>query len=158
MDLNFIPLTQDEDLDYCANLMISSEPWITLGRNYEGALKRLQSDMVEVFIAKRDNATVGFAIIRLKEAFSGYIQTIVIDKNYRSEGIGKKFIGFLENLIFQELPNTFLCVSSFNPDAKRFYESLGYEEVGELTNYVIDGKSEYLMRKSKGSLASYGMN
>lgn len=41
----------------------------------------------------------------------------------------------------------FLCVSSFNPRARALYERLGYELIGELKDFVIDGASELLMRK-----------
>ena len=47
----------------------------------------------------------------------------------------------------------FMCVSSFNQDARRLYERLGYHEVGELTNYIVEGHSEILLRKTRGPLA-----
>ena len=41
----------------------------------------------------------------------------------------------------------FLCVSSFNPDARRLYERVGYKQVGTLPDYLIDGASELIMHK-----------
>ena len=46
----------------------------------------------------------------------------------------------------------FLCVSSFNPAARRLYERLGYQLVGTLTDYLVPGHDEYLFRKTTGSL------
>ena len=42
----------------------------------------------------------------------------------------------------------FICVSSFNPGAQRFYRSLGYETIGELKDFVVRGHSEILLRKT----------
>jgi ribosomal protein S18 acetylase RimI-like enzyme len=49
----------------------------------------------------------------------------------------------------------FICVSSFNPRAQRFYRRLGYEVIGELKDYIVDGHSEILLRKSIGSLTAF---
>jgi ribosomal protein S18 acetylase RimI-like enzyme len=38
-------------------------------------------------------------------------------------------------------------VSSFNDGARRLYERLGYERVGELKDLAVDGASEWLMCK-----------
>jgi ribosomal protein S18 acetylase RimI-like enzyme len=44
------------------------------------------------------------------------------------------------------------CVSSFNHGARRLYERLGYHVVGELTDYIVEGYSEILLRKTRGPL------
>jgi ribosomal protein S18 acetylase RimI-like enzyme len=46
-------------------------------------------------------------------------------------------------------------VSSFNHGARRLYERLGYREVGELANYIVEGYSEILLRKTRGPLTTY---
>ena len=48
-----------------------------------------------------------------------------------------------------------MCVSSFNGGARRLYERLGYEVVGELTDYIVQGHSEILLRKTVGPLTGY---
>jgi ribosomal protein S18 acetylase RimI-like enzyme len=48
-----------------------------------------------------------------------------------------------------------MCVSSFNRDARRLYERLGYQVIGELTDYIVQGHSEILLRKSLGPLAGF---
>jgi len=49
----------------------------------------------------------------------------------------------------------FICVSSFNPGAQRFYRNLGYEVVGELKDFLVNGHSEILLRKTIGSLTEF---
>jgi [ribosomal protein S18]-alanine N-acetyltransferase len=48
-----------------------------------------------------------------------------------------------------------MCVSSFNRDARRLYERLGYRVVGELTDYIVEGHSEILLRKTVGPLTTF---
>ena len=55
--------------------------------------------------------------------------------------------------ILRDHPNVFLCVSGFNPAARRLYERLGYTCIGELKDYVVQDQSEWLYRKTRGPLA-----
>ena len=57
-------------------------------------------------------------------------------------------MAFIEQESFYSCANLFLCVSSFNLHAQRFYRRLGYEQVGVLKNYLVEGHEEILMRKS----------
>jgi RimJ/RimL family protein N-acetyltransferase len=46
-------------------------------------------------------------------------------------------------------------VSSFNSGARRLYERLGYEEVGELRDWIISDHSEILLRKTIAPLTEF---
>jgi len=59
-------------------------------------------------------------------------------------------MGFAEERILRQSPNVFLCVSSFNHRAKTFYKLLGYQRVGELPDFLVQGQVEILMRKTRG--------
>ena len=51
--------------------------------------------------------------------------------------------------IASEMANMFfLVVADYNPDAKRFYERNGYQQVGEIPNLYRQGITEYLMVKN----------
>jgi hypothetical protein len=39
--------------------------------------------------------------------------------------------------------------------ARRLYEQRGYQVVGELTDYIVEGHSEILLRKTHGPLTSF---
>ena len=141
-----------EELKLCATMMSGTEPWITLGRDFEFSLKELADSRKELYLALMENQIVGFVLIQMNGAFKGYIQSICIDRNWRNRKIGSKLLSFAEDRIFSETPNVFICVSSFNPKARDLYQRLGYEIIGELKNYVIQGASEILLRKTKGPL------
>jgi len=95
-------------------------------------------------------ARAGFLILCLTGPFTGYIQTVLVAPGYQSQGLGTRLVAFAEERIFRVSPNVFLCVSSFNLDARRLYERLGYTYVGELTDFLVRGQSELLFRKSRG--------
>src|SRR5918999_148843 len=153
--LSITPLSDDEDARVCAQLMCSSEPWITLGRSFETSLAILRDPTREVYVARDETGIAGFLILCMTGAFVGYIQTICIDPRCRGRGLGSTLLHFAEQRIRRVSPNIFMCVSSFNEGARRLYQRHGYEVVGELTDYIVKGHSEILLRKSIGPLSSF---
>jgi ribosomal protein S18 acetylase RimI-like enzyme len=129
-------------------MMAGSEPWITLQRDYDASLQTLTSPGKEVYVAADDRQILGFIILNMQGGFTGYIQSIGVAPQWRSRGIGRRLVAYSEERIFREAPNVFICVSSFNPGAQRFYRSLGYETIGELKDFVVRGHSEILLRKT----------
>jgi ribosomal protein S18 acetylase RimI-like enzyme len=150
--LTISPLLEDDEAEACAAIMALSEPWLTLKRDYEASLRFLQDSNKERYVAHFGDRLAGFIILNMKGAFVGYIQTVCVDPDFRGAGVGSSLIAFAEQRIFNEYPNVFMCVSSFNQSARRLYQRLGYTTVGELTDYVVSGHSEFLLRKSKGPL------
>ena len=150
------PLSHNPDAaPWCAQLMSNSEPWLTLGRNYEEALSIITDSLKEVYLAEKENEIMGFVVIQMVGAFTGYIQSIAVQPSWRGHGIGQQLIAFAEKRIFAEQPNVFICVSSFNPRARQLYERLGYKVIGELNDYIVPGHAEILLRKSLGPLVDY---
>ena len=148
------PLANDEEARTCAAMMCSTEPWITLNRTFDESLAILKDPSQEIYVAADGDQLLGFIIVMMRGAFTGYIRTVCVDANARGRGIGTLLVEFAEKRIFRDTPNVFLCVSSFNPRARALYERLGYEFIGELKNYIIDGASEFIMRKTIGPLRS----
>ncbi len=148
-------LGSSTDADACARMMAASDPWITLGRDYQASLRIIEDPSREVYIAEDDAGLAGFLVLCMVGAFVGYIQTVFAAPDHRGKGIGSRLVAFAEDRIFSESPNAFLCVSSFNPDARRLYERLGYEYVGELTDYLVSGHSELLFRKTRGPWSDF---
>jgi ribosomal protein S18 acetylase RimI-like enzyme len=149
-------MSTKDDAERCARMMSSSEPWITLQRDYEKSLEILQKPDREVYLAFRRDELLGFLILNMNGPFAGYIQSICVEPAKRSTGIGAELMRFAEDRIFRESPNVFLCCSSFNPRSQRFYERLGYEVIGELRNFIVAGQSEILMRKTSGTWNEFG--
>ena len=146
--VNIRQLRWAEEARICARMMSSSEPWMTLERSFEQCLDLLENPSREVYVAVDGNQVLGFVILNMAGAFTGYIQTICVVEHERSRGIGRMLVEFAERRIFRDSPNVFLCVSSFNPRARALYERLGYQLIGELKDYIVAGHSELLYRKT----------
>ncbi|HEY5939629.1 MAG TPA: GNAT family N-acetyltransferase [Gemmatimonadales bacterium] len=154
-DLAISPLQSEDEARACARLMAASEPWITLGRSYDTSLDIIGDRTREVYLARDETGLAGFVILCMTGAFVGYIQTVCIAPSRRGQGLGSRLVEFAERRILKVSPNVFMCVSSFNVDAMRLYQRLGYKVVGELTDYIVRGHSEFLLRKTVGPLAGF---
>jgi ribosomal-protein-alanine N-acetyltransferase len=159
-------LATDAEMRACAEIMSTSDPWVTLGRTFEESCHILRDPAREVYVAREaegegqgEAATprvAGFTIIIMQGGpFVGYIQSIAVHERWRGRGLGTALIAFAERRILRDQPNVFICVSSFNARARRLYERLGYEVVGELKDLVVRGHSEFLLRKTTGPLAEH---
>ena len=153
--LAIAPMKTESEARTCARLMAGSEPWVTLGRGYEASLEVIQDATREVYLARQGGEIVGFLILCMTGAFVGYIQTVCIHPDHRGQGLGARLVDFAEDRILRESPNVFMCVSSFNRGAQRLYQRLGYTVVGELTDYIVPGHSEILLRKASGPWATF---
>jgi [ribosomal protein S18]-alanine N-acetyltransferase len=149
------PLRDAAEARYCAGFLVASEPWVTLGLTFEQAMQRLTDPTREIHVATVGEEIAGVLILFLDGALKGYIQTIAAHPDWRARGVGTRMMKFAEQRIFQLSPNVFLCVSSFNARAQKFYEQLGYQRVGELPDFVVKGCSEFLMRKTRGPLRDF---
>jgi len=142
-----IALAQEPDFEWCAHLMAGSEPWITLRRGIEQCRAALHRPGDELFVAHDADRPVGFILIRpFGCAGSPYIASVAVAENARGEGIGAQLLAFAEKYVAGSR-FIFLCVSSFNLRAQAFYVRLGYERVGALPDYIIEGHSELLLCK-----------
>jgi ribosomal protein S18 acetylase RimI-like enzyme len=153
--LEIRPLGGDDEAEACAVMMATSEPWLTLRRGIDSCRRVVGDTTRERYVALRDGRLAGLLILNLQGAFVGYVQTVCVAEESRGHGIGRALVAFAEERIFREHANVFLCVSSFNAGARRLYERLGYALVGELTDYIVAGHSELLLRKTRGPLATY---
>lgn len=138
----------DAERDKIAELLAGSEPWIRLGTSLEQCYKVCHDPEYILFTAKIKGDLCGAIILhRHGVAGSPYLKSIVVVEKYRSKGIGARLMDFAEEYFKSEAKHMFLCVSSFNTRARSFYERLGYRQVGEFKNYIIEGESEILMYK-----------
>lgn len=153
-----IQLTNDQqNFAICARMMSKSDPWITLNIDYDQCIRAFEGLSKEVYIVEIENLIAGFVILQTGGTFKGYIQTICIDEDYRGIGFGKQLLQFCEDRILNISPNIFICVSSFNKGAIRLYEEFGFKLIGKLDNFVKDGFTELLYRKSFGQIAGYSV-
>lgn len=146
------PLETRDEAEACARMMAATDPWITLRLGHDACLRVLLDETRERYVACDDERLAGVLVLNVKGAFVGYIQTVCAAPEYRGKGVGTALVAFAEERILRDHRNVFICVSDFNPGARRLYERLGYRLVGELTDYIVSGHSELLLRKTRGPL------
>lgn len=137
------------DHEWCARLMTSTEPWITLQRDLDGCRATLSRPGTELFVARDQNTgqLLGFILLApYGLAASPYIACFAVAEEARGHGVGSKLMVFAED-IYHNRGHLFLLVSSFNPRAQQFYRRHGYEFIAELKNYIVPGHSELLFHK-----------
>lgn len=138
-----------QDYEWCACLMVSIEPWITLQRDLEGCRATLSRPGTELFVARvRDtDEPLGFILLApYGFAASPYIACFAVSPEAQKQRVGSRLLAFAEHL-YCERGHMFLLVSSFNHRAQQFYIRHGYQPVGELSNYIVPGHSELIFHK-----------
>src|SRR6267143_5808450 len=102
------PLAGKEEAQRCASMMCSTEPWITIGRNFDQSMAIVQDPTREVYVADNSGRIEGFIILNMRGAFVGYIQTVCVDASARGAGLRTRLVEFAEERIFAETTNVFL--------------------------------------------------
>ncbi|GIK65123.1 MAG: hypothetical protein BroJett018_29170 [Chloroflexota bacterium] len=152
-------IQNSSETEICARMMANTDPWITLGRDYAACLQNILHPDKEVYVAVGEgdgtDEIAGLLVLNMHGAFVGYLQSICVAPQWQNRGVGTRLIAFAEERIFRDVPNVFLCVSSFNPGARRLYARLGYEVIGEIKDFMMAGYSEFLLRKTLGPTAGY---
>lgn len=149
--------TNQDDFDYCASMMLKSDPWITFEMDYDLCKQAFVGVSKEVYIIKHNTEIAGFVILQMEGTFKGYIQTICIGEDVRGKGLGKQLLNFCEERILKISPNIFICVSSFNTAALKLYQNFGFKIIGELEDFIKKGFSEILLLKSCGPKMGYSI-
>jgi len=148
-------LSSPKDMRAAARLMAASDPWRKLGLSDRQCLKALKVPFRTTYAAYSGGRIAGLVTVAMYGTFKGYIQSLFVAEAFRGSGLGATLLGYAEHKIFARSPNVFLCVSSFNKGARRFYRRLGYKKAGVLKDFVVNGSDELLMRKTRGPLQNF---
>lgn len=138
----------DAEREWAAQVMASSEPWLSLGRGLEQCRAACHRPGYLMLVAREGAEPLAFALLHpAGVAGSPYLASFAVAANARGRGVGAFLLTACEQRFRSAARHFFLCVSSFNHRARAFYEREGYRQVGEFPDYVIDGASECLMHK-----------
>ena len=140
------------DLDDCAGLIVATPLWQRYTVTREGA-RRTLADAPDhggrVLVARVDDELAGFVLVYQRGGFarSGYIRLLGVAAACQGQGVGDALMAAAESLVADVAPDMFLLVSDFNIDAQRFYQRLGYIQVGALPAYVLPDVTELILWK-----------
>jgi ribosomal protein S18 acetylase RimI-like enzyme len=137
-----------DDARWAAGVLSGSDPWLTLGRGFDACLAACTSSLDVLEIAESAGERCGLVLVRpAGVAGAPYIVSSAVSAAFRSRGIGAALLEHVERTYRGRSRHLFLCVSSFNLRARRFYERHGFEAVGTLKAFLIEAADEILMYK-----------
>lgn len=97
-----------------------------------------------------DGEPLGVLVYILKGMYNSfpYLELIGVSPKCRGMGVGGQLLDAYAEICKEAgAKRGFVCVSSFNPKAKKLYESKGYKELCCIKNMVKDGIDEYTLMK-----------
>lgn len=140
-------------IDECVNILQKSEVGEVYFSSYEKAIDLLAYGITQngLFVALSETQEcLGFIYYMPRGVFGSYpyLHIIAVKEEYRGLGIGKQLMSYFEeNSSDYVSKKCFLTVDDFNPRAKKLYESIGYQCIGELPDFYKNGINCYLMMK-----------
>lgn len=132
--------------------MAESPLWQRYRVTLASAIRRFEQGIARqatITIAELDGGIAGFIWYDDLGAFSrsGYIMLVGVQPELRSQGVGQALMTHAETEMYRQVKDIFLLVSDFNEPAQRFYQRLGYRQVGAIPDYVMPGITELIFHK-----------
>ena len=133
-----------------AAAIVAMEPW---------SVMKYPADRLAVFLASPDAGATRY-LVRVGENEAGvvsvrhpwlkgpYLELLALLPEAQNRGIGSRVIAWFESTaLSHRARNLWVCASSFNARAVRFYERHGFARAVTLPGLVADGYDEVLLRK-----------
>ena len=151
-----IKLADMKYIDNLVEILQNSDLGKAYFSDYEKATNMLTYAVGQknIYVAVEENEKcLGFIYYMTNGVFGSYpyLHIVAVKEEYRNYGIGRQLMKYFEdNASNSSSTKYFLTVDDFNPRAKKLYENLGYQCVGELPNFYKEGINCYLMMKRRG--------
>jgi [ribosomal protein S18]-alanine N-acetyltransferase len=141
-----------EDRQAVVAMLVGRDPWQRLGYAAADWERLLAVPLAgrEGWVIERSAQPAGFALLRVGFLLGDYLELFVVAADDEGTGLGRELLEAVEQAVFARSRNLFVCVSDFNTAARRFYEHLGYQDVGLLPDLLVAGSAERLLRKTTG--------
>lgn len=134
-----------------------------LSRSLTAALSALSEPQNRIIVARTEPSLTrtetscpnepaemaGLAWFAVKGTFllGGYLKLLAVFSPFQRKGIGQALLAEAEKQTRACSSRMFLLVSSFNEQAQRFYEAMGYNRAGLLEDLVVPGIDELIYWK-----------
>ena len=130
------------------------DPWARLDYSPERFTNFFAAtgDSAQRYQIRLDEQLVGAMVVRNPWLSGPYLNILGLLPGSGGRGIGHLALGWFEAEARRAgYRNVWLCVSSFNSGAERFYRAHGFERTATLDNLAFAGFDEFLMRKRLAS-------
>jgi GNAT superfamily N-acetyltransferase len=137
----------------CATLaraITAMPPWSVVSYPAETLARTLAVSFNGVFRYRIEveGVTAGAVSVRSPWLKGPYLELLAVLPAFQGRGIGAAFLAWFEaEAAEQAARNLWVCASSFNKRALRFYERHGFQPAATLPGLVADGYDEILLRK-----------
>lgn len=147
--LTFEPMSRAA-AETLAPLLANIDPWARYGYTVAALTSFLATEEADAprYAIAVDRAIAGAVSIRKNWLRGPYLQFLGILPPYQNQGIGRSVLNWFEKQAREtSAQNLWVAASEFNVRALSFYERHGYARVAVLTDLVVEGSSEILLRK-----------
>ncbi|MFP5212017.1 MAG: GNAT family N-acetyltransferase [Acidobacteriota bacterium] len=139
----------EEEAMRVGRTLASMEPWSVL---------RFSADRLSRYLLRADPAlnryvmdvsgeARGVVSVRYPWLHGPYLELLAVFDPWRSGGIGRDVMGWIESQATGTSGNVWVLVSSFNVKAHGFYRAMGFSDVAPLPDMIETGHTEILLRK-----------
>lgn len=140
------------DIPLLAAWMVDLPLWQRYGLSVSKAIAGFETGMKRddwLITADGEQIACGFAWVIPQGTFgrSPYLRLIGVRPDAAGSGIGSALLVEVERLSAEVASDVFLLVSDFNEAAQRFYQRHGFEQIGEVSGYVLPDVTELIFRK-----------
>jgi GNAT superfamily N-acetyltransferase len=139
-----------EAIDPLAAAIVAMPPWSVMHYSADALARFLAAPDggVSRFLVQIDGEPAGAVSVRFPWLKGPYLELLALLPPFQGRGIGSALLGwFEEEGVRQGARNLWVCASSFNSPAIRFYGRHGFQPAAMLSELVADGYDEILLRK-----------
>jgi GNAT superfamily N-acetyltransferase len=133
-----------------AEAIVAIPPWSVMAYPAEALARFLSAadDGASRFRLEVDGVEAGAVSIRFPWLKGPYLELLALLPPFQRQGIGAGLLTWFETEASAHgARNAWVCASSFNDGALRFYERHGFRAEAMLRGLVADGYDEVLLRK-----------
>ncbi len=125
-------------------------PWSVIGWPADRLARSFARDVPSLrrFEILAGGELAGIAAIQYPFLHGPYLRLLAILPAFQGRNLGRRVLEWMESEArADEARQLWLCVSTFNGRARKFYEGFGFEAVTVLEKLASDRSDELLMRK-----------
>ncbi len=133
-----------------AQAVVAIPPWSVMHYSADVLARFLAAPDAGVsrFLVEIDGEQAGAVSVRFPWLKGPYLELLALLPPFQGRGIGTSILAwFEEEGIRQGARNLWVCASSFNSQAIRFYGRHGFQPAAMLSGLVADGYDDILLRK-----------
>ena len=135
--------------EFLGPALAAIEPWSVIAWPASRLTAFLTADdpALRRFAVMVGQTPAGVIAVRRPWLFGSYLQLLAVLPPHQGMGLGAKLLEWFETQAAPTDRWLWLCCSTFNTRAAGFYQAHGYETAATLSDLLMDGMNEFLMRK-----------